>query len=115
MYDIYIPVPLNFNVSIDENLVFGEHIIFLRNKTVSNDLSVNIEVPHYITLSQNSLILNKESIIKVTLSLNPVEVRKNIISKNLNNNSEISFKVSPLYVNGPVYVRTGLPSISSVV
>lgn len=117
MYDFeFIPNNVNFIYDVGVMSQIEDRKIYIRNKSLSHDLSITIILPSYLkTEDFTTFIIPKEEIRVLTINLDEIYVKEytKVAVKPIS--KSIAFQVVPLNVAGPVYIRTGLSPLLNVI
>ncbi len=113
MYDVA------FSKSLDEHYEVGrtpeliENTIYLRNNTVNCILQIHLSLPSHLTTTHPPAFnIGVNTVDSITVRLNEAVIKLHTSATKAPMLGEISFKITPSNVNGPVYVRTDLPNFS---
>ena len=95
---------LRYDVGIQSTIPTST--LTVRNRTVSHDLSIQLDVPEWYALNfVSQFILNRDGEKRViTFSFNESAVQGLSKTRQFQFNHDISVAVTPMQVNGPVYV-----------
>lgn len=113
MYDFVFTGPLDLLYEVGKPINTPPIKMIIRNNTISNNLSIQITLPDYMnTKNHTNFTIPAGQIAEISLEYRDTWLRDRAKASVSPIESSIVLAVTPLIVNGPVYVRTDLPSLT---
>lgn len=113
VFDVFISSPtLSFQHNVGEDISIIPFKIYLRNKSLSSDLSVTVQIPEFLTVNVNTFQVPRNSISQtdIVAKADFIIDRSRVLITPIS--SEIKITARPINFSGPVFVRTDLKALS---